>query len=78
MKTPRTMAGAAAVGEAAVAEGVVAEAVAAEEVLPSQEDRPQVTPEEGITDSLDNPPTYSLGIARRQKSSSRNGNSTTT
>ena len=43
-----------------------------------QEDRHQATPEEETTDSLDNPQTYSRGTARRQKSSSRNGNSTTT
>ena len=61
--------------EAAATEEV---AVAAEEILLLQEDHPQLTPEEGITDFLDNLQTYSLGIARRRRSSSRSGNSTTT
>ena len=66
------------------AEAMVEEAVeAAEEVAagvetPQQEDHPQVIPQEGITDFLDNPRTYSPGIASRQRSSSHSGNSTTT
>ena len=54
---------------------VAEEAVAAGmEILPLQGDPPQVTPEEGTTDFLDNPRTYSLEIAQRRRSSSRNGN----
>ena len=69
-KTPQVAVEAAVEAEAAAAAG--------EEIPPQQQDHPQATPEEGTTDFLDNPQTYSQGTARRQKSSSRNGNSTTT
>ena len=61
--------------EAVIAAAVAA--MAAMETPPLQEGPPQGTPGEETTDSLDNPQTYSLGTARRRKSSSHNGNSTT-
>ena len=61
------------------AEVEVAAEEVAEEGTPLQEDRPQATqPEEEETiDSSDNPQTYSLGIAPKRRSFSRNGSSTT-
>ena len=74
-KTPRVMGVAAAeVAEVAEEAAVVA---ATEGTPPLREDHHQATPEEGTTDSLDNPRTYSQGIARKRKSSLRNGNSIT-
>ena len=52
-------------------------AAAVEETLLQQEDHPQVTPEEETIDFSDSPPMCLLEIARRRKSSSRNGNSIT-
>ena len=72
-KTPQAV-------EEAVAEAVAeaAEVVAAVETPPQQEDHPQATPEGELTDFSDNPRTCSREIERRRKSSSHNGNSTTT
>ena len=66
------------VEEEAAEATVEAEAMAAGETLPRQEDPPQVTPVGEITDSSDNPRTYSPETAQRRRSSSRSGNSITT
>ena len=79
-RTPQVAAGVAVetVAVEAVAVEAVTEAAVEEEIPPQQEDRPQATPEEGITDFSDNPRTYSPGTAPRRRSSSHNGSSTTT